>query len=64
MHPILTGAALCTLMRRHRCTIRTLSQRMAIPQTRIRTVRTCGLSDRYAIRDWLEAITGCDPGPQ
>ena len=35
----LTGPVLCDLMRRHRCPIRTLAQRMQIPMTRIRQVR-------------------------
>ena len=58
----LTGPTLCRLMRRQRVTIRDLAQRMAIPMSRIRQVRTSGLTDRHAARDWLEAITGQDPG--
>lgn len=29
----------------------------------IRRRRETGLTDAYAIRDWLQAITGNDPGP-
>jgi hypothetical protein len=58
----LTGPLLCRLMRRHRVTIPALAQRMQIPQTRIRHIRVHGLADRHAARDWLEAITGQDPG--
>jgi hypothetical protein len=58
----LTGPTLCRLMRRHQVTIRLLAQRMAIPMCRIRQVRQTGLADRHAARDWLEAITGQDPG--
>ena len=59
----ITGPTLCRLMHRHHVTIRALAQRMQIPQTRIRRVRVHGLADRHAARDWLEAITGHDPGP-
>jgi hypothetical protein len=59
----LAGSVLCTLMRRHRCTIRTLAQRLAIPMRRIRQVRQTGLACPFAARDWVEAITGQDPGP-
>jgi len=58
----LTGPTVCRLMRRYRLTIRALAQRMDLPMTRIRQVRTSGLTDRHAARDWLEAITGQDPG--
>ena len=59
----LTGPTLCRLMRRHKVTIRTLAQRMAIPMCRVRLRRCEGIADRHAARDWLEAITGQDPGP-
>ena len=58
----LTGPTLCQLMRRHKVTIRALAARMQIPLCRIRQVRVHGLTDRHAARDWLEAITGQDPG--
>ena len=61
---ILTGKEICRLMRRHRTTIRSLSVTMGITHTRIRQVRQHGLTDRHAARDWLEAISGTDPGPQ
>jgi hypothetical protein len=50
-------------MRRHHVTIRELSARMDITMKRIREVRRAGLHDPNAIRDWIEAITGQDPGP-
>jgi hypothetical protein len=58
----LNGRDLRTLMRRHRVTIRMLAQRMDIPMTRIRLCRTHGLTDWNIIRDWVEAMTGVDPG--
>ena len=61
--PVMTGVEIVSLMRRHRVTIRALSQRMQITQKRIRQVRQSGLQDRNSARDWIEAITGCDPGP-
>jgi hypothetical protein len=59
----LSGPVLCSLMRRHRCPIRLLAQRMAISMRRIRQVRQAGLPCPHAARDWVEAITGHDPGP-
>jgi len=35
---------------------------MQMPLSRIRHVRVHGLTDRHAARDWVEAITGQDPG--
>lgn len=43
-------------MRRHRKTIRGLSQTMGIPLTRVRDVRLHGVSGEAFVRDWLEAI--------
>jgi hypothetical protein len=59
----IAGPTLCSLMRRHHVTIRTLAQRMQIPMCRIRICRQRGIVDRHVARDWLEAITGQDPGP-
>ena len=59
----LTGQQVTSLMRQYRVTIRALSQRTGITQKRIRQVRSTGLCKRNAIRDWIEAITGQDPGP-
>ena len=49
-------------MRVHKVRIRELSRRMQITMKRIREIREIGLDEQYAIRDWLEAITGVDPG--
>jgi hypothetical protein len=57
-----TGPTLCRLMHRHHVTIRLLAQRMDIPMTRIRVCRQEGIKDRHVARDWVEAITGRDPG--
>ena len=43
-------------MRRHHKTIRGLSQAMQVPQTRVRQVRSRGVSGAAFVRDWLEAI--------
>jgi hypothetical protein len=61
--PILDGPALCRLMRVHQCPMRTLSARLGIPQTRIRLRRAQGISDPHVARDWMQAVTGNDPGP-
>jgi hypothetical protein len=60
---LLTGPALCRLMRIHKCPMRTLSARMGITLARIRLRRTHGISDPYVARDWIQAVTGTDPGP-
>ena len=59
----LDGKQVVSLMRKHKKTIRGLSFAMGITQKRIRQVREKGLTDHLAIRDWLQAITGEDPGP-
>jgi hypothetical protein len=58
----LSGPTLCRLMRRHGVTIRLLAQRLAIPMKRVRLCRQAGIPDRHVARDWIEAITGQDPG--
>lgn len=58
----LSGRDLRRLMRRHRVTIRMLAQRLDIPMTRVRYRRCHGIAEWNIIRDWLEAITGMDPG--
>lgn len=59
----LSGEEVTRLMRQFRVKIRDLSERTGITMKRIREVRTEGLADRNTIRDWIEAITGNDPGP-
>lgn len=59
----MTGPQIITMMRKHRVTISGLAQRTGITQKRIRQVRERGLSDPMTIRDWIQAITGEDPGP-
>jgi hypothetical protein len=59
----LTGKEVIRLMRKHRKRISSLACRMGVTQKRIRQVREQGLQNGLAVRDWLEAITGVDPGP-
>lgn len=54
----LSGGQVRTLMRRHRKTIRGLSQAMHVTQARVRQVRLNGVSGEAFVRDWLEAIQG------
>lgn len=58
----LSGHDLCMLMRRHQVTIRMLAQRLDLPMTRVRYRRLHGIEEWNVIRDWLEAMTGVDPG--
>jgi hypothetical protein len=58
----LSGRELCRLMRRHQVTIRALAQRMAIPMTCVRYRRQHGIAEWHILRDWVQAMTGVDPG--
>jgi hypothetical protein len=58
----LTGPALRRLMRQQHVTIRQLSARMQITLKRIRLCQREGIQDACVARDWIEAITGHDPG--
>jgi hypothetical protein len=60
--PIL-GHELVALMHRHNVTIAELAKRTGITQKRIRQAREDGLGDSNAVRDWVQAIRGRDPGP-
>ncbi len=58
----LAGHELVAHMQRHKVTIAGLAKRTGIAQKRIRQAREAGLSDPHAVRDWLQAIIGRDPG--
>ena len=60
----MTGKELATLMRRHKVTIRELARRIQITQKSVRQRRETGLTDPGLARDWIQAITRNDPGPQ
>jgi hypothetical protein len=59
----LSGHELVALMQRHRVTIGELAKRTGITQKRIRHAREHGLTEPNAVRDWVQAILGRDPGP-
>lgn len=59
----ITGRQIVRLMRQNDVTIKQLSERTGITMKRIREVRFSGLSGCGAARDWVQAITGIDPGP-
>ncbi len=59
----LAGSDVVRLMRRSEVTIDQLAFRLGVPPSRVRHVRRQGLQDSLVVRDWLEAITGEDPGP-
>ena len=60
----MTGKEISSLMRKHRCTMRDLKARTGITLKRIRYVRQHGVFEPFVVRDWKQAITGVDPGPQ
>ena len=64
MAELMTGKELATLMRRHKVTIRELARRIQITQKSVRQRRETGLTDPGLARDWIQAITENDPGPQ
>jgi hypothetical protein len=57
------GPEVRRLMRTHGTTIRDLSARTGITMKRIREIRECGTRSPHVTRDWVQAITGRDPGP-
>ena len=60
---MLTGEDIVRLMRKHRITMPILASQLGLSQRRVRLLKHTGLTDAAVIRDWLEAITGQDPGP-
>jgi hypothetical protein len=60
--PVMTGKEITSLMRKHKVTIAVLAKGMGITMKRVREVRAQGLADANATRDWVQAITGKDPG--
>ncbi len=61
--PGMEGDQFIRLMRKHKVTIRDLKKRTGFTLKRIREVRSGGLVDPVACRDWVQAITETDPGP-
>ena len=59
----LSGAEIVSLMRKHKVTIEALAFRLGTTQKRVRKIRNTKLDDPLAVRDWIQAITGEDPGP-
>jgi hypothetical protein len=53
----MTGGEVCSLMRKHKATIRGVAARMDVTMHRVRYVRARGLSDPLYVRSWVEAIT-------
>ena len=60
---ILSGAEICRLMRCNKVSIREMHRRTGLTMAGIRAVRERGLHSVYSARDWVQAITGKDPGP-
>ena len=50
-------------MRRNKKTIGGLAFAMGITQKRVREVREKGIEERKGVRNWLEFLSGEDPGP-
>ncbi len=60
--PVLSGPDLIRLMRRNRVTMPQLAKRLSVSQDRIRQRKRTGLYTAAVTRDWIQAITGTDPG--
>ncbi|MFN5799569.1 MAG: hypothetical protein ACK5AN_18770 [Planctomyces sp.] len=60
--PLLSGPDLIRLMRRNRVTMPQLAKRLSMSQDRIRQRKRTGLYTAAVTRDWVQAITGTDPG--
>lgn len=58
----LTGADIIELMRTNRVSIAGLAFRLGTTERRVRHVRQHGLVNLLAVRDWMGAIRGGDPG--
>ena len=58
----LTADELKRLMRVHKVSIVELSQRMSITMKHIRLRRETGVQSSACARDWVQHITGIDPG--
>ena len=59
----LSGTEIVRLMQKHKVTIEALAFRLGTTQKRVRKIRNTKLADSLAVRDWIQAITGQDPGP-
>lgn len=49
-------------MRCYRVGIRALAQRLDVPMRRVRRVRAEGVQGEAYVRDWIQGVTGLDPG--
>ena len=58
----MTAKQIRHLMQPNNVPIRSLAARMDITIKRVRHVRKHGLAEPHVVRDWLQAITGRDPG--
>ena len=59
----MSGKEVIALMRQHRITIELLAFRLGTSMERVREIRQSGLQSALVVRDWIQAITGEDPGP-
>jgi len=59
----LSGAEIVRLMRKHKVTIEAIAFRLGTTQKRVRKIRNTKLDDPLAVWDWIQAMTGEDPGP-
>ena len=58
----LPGDKVKLLLAVHNCSIPELKARTGFTMKRIREVVETGIRDRNAARDWIQEITGTDPG--
>ena len=58
----LQGSHIETLMRCYSVGIRALAQRLDVPMRWVQQVRAEGVQGEAYVRDWIQGITGLDPG--
>ena len=59
----MTGKKVVWLMRKQKMTIEQLAFRLGTSMKRVQQIRESGLTDPLAVRDWIQATTGVEPGP-
>lgn len=59
---VMTSGQVRGLMLRHHKTVKAVASKMKVPEDRVREARARGVAGAAVIRDWVQGITGKDPG--